>query len=57
MEITPPEQRADIMALNRDQLLKMSQAELDSLFREASAGNLPNGEGTGTAVVCPGTAV
>ena len=43
------------MALNRAQLLKKSQAELDELFIKSPPGNIPEGEGTGTAVVCPGS--
>jgi len=36
-------------------LLTMSQAELDSLFKSAEAGPIPNGQGKGTAIVAPGT--
>src|SRR5882762_8028237 len=43
------------MALDREQLLKLSQAELDELFTRSAPGNIPNGEGTGTAIVCPGS--
>ena len=43
------------MALDRAQLLKKSQAELDELFIKSPPGNIPEGEGTGTAVVCPGS--
>src|SRR4051812_30182210 len=43
------------MAVNRAQLMKMSQAQLDELFKRSRAGNLPEGEGTGTALVWPGT--
>ena len=37
------------------QLLEMSQAELDELFRSRPAGSLPTGRGRGTAIVLPGT--
>lgn len=43
------------MAIERAQLLQMSQTELDELFRQSAAGNIPDGEGAGTAVVCPAT--
>jgi hypothetical protein len=41
--------------MNRAQLLASSQEELDTLFRSAQPGALPEGEGTGTALACPGT--
>ncbi len=43
------------MALDRAQLMNLSQAELDDLFKRSSAGNIPEGEGSGTALVCPAT--
>ncbi len=43
------------MALNRSQFLKMSYEQLDELFAKSPAGELPDGEGTGTAIVWPGT--
>jgi hypothetical protein len=43
------------MAYDVPQLLSMSHAELDSLFTESAAGDIPNGEATGTAIVAPGT--
>lgn len=36
-------------------LLRKSAAELDDLFRQSPPGELPDGEATGTAMVCPGT--
>ena len=33
----------------------MSQAELDKLFTDSPAGDIPNGEADGTAIVAPGT--
>lgn len=44
-----------MMNLDAAQLLKMSQAQLDDLFRNSSAGNIPCGEGMGTAIIDPGT--
>jgi hypothetical protein len=43
------------MAYDVPQLLKMSQAELDELFTKSSTGEIPNGEGAGTAIVAPGS--
>jgi hypothetical protein len=36
-------------------LLKMSQAELDELFKNSPPGDIPDGEARGTAIVAPGT--
>lgn len=35
--------------------MKMSQAQLDELFRASPAGEIPNGEAEGTAIIAPGT--
>lgn len=35
--------------------LKMSDEQLDELFRKSRAGNIPNGEGQGTAIIKPGS--
>ena len=43
------------MAYDVPQLLGMSQIELDELFKKSSTGEIPNGEGKGTAIVAPGT--
>ena len=43
------------MALNADQLLAMSQAQLDDLFMKSPAGEIPNGAAKGTAIIAPGT--
>lgn len=43
------------MAYDVPQLLGMSQSQLDELFSESPAGEIPDGEGKGTAVVAPGT--
>ena len=37
------------------EMLKMSQVELDDLFTQSSAGEIPKGEARGTAIVAPGT--
>jgi hypothetical protein len=37
------------------QLLVMSQAQLDDLFRNSPAGDIPNGPAKGTAIIAPGT--
>ncbi len=43
------------MALDANQLLTMSQQQLDDLFRAHTAGEIPDGEAVGTAIVAPGT--
>ena len=43
------------MALDVAQLMKMSQAQLDELFRNSPAGNIPSGEGEGTVIIDPDT--
>ena len=43
------------MPFNAAQLLKMSQQELDDLFRASPTGEIPNGETKGTAIIAPGT--
>lgn len=43
------------MISNVQQLLDMSQAQLDELFTNSPAGEIPSGEATGTAIVAPGT--
>ena len=44
------------MALNVEQLLAMTQAQLDDLFKSSPAGTIPNGPAKGTAIIAPGTA-
>lgn len=39
------------------EFLKMSGDELDEIFRHSSAGEIPQGEGKGTAIIAPGTSV
>ena len=43
------------MDLKMSDLMKMSQKELDALFTKSPAGPIPEGESSGTAIVCPGT--
>ena len=38
------------------QLLAMSQAQLDDLFRASPPGDIPDGSARGTAIIAPGTA-
>jgi hypothetical protein len=45
------------MSLTAVNLLKMSQDELDELFRASPAGPIPAGEGEGTAIFAPDTPV
>ena len=44
------------MVTTAQELLKLSQAELDSLFTAADAGPIPDGDAKGTAIIAPGTA-
>jgi hypothetical protein len=44
------------MPFDVPQLLKMSQNDLDELFKKSPVGDIPDGEGEGTAIVAPGTA-
>ncbi|MGH6918757.1 MAG: hypothetical protein ACREJ0_13770 [Geminicoccaceae bacterium] len=43
------------MAYDVQQLLTMSQEQLDALFSASPAGEIPDGEAEGTAIVAPGT--
>jgi hypothetical protein len=43
------------MPYDAQQLLAMSQAQLDDLFRDSPAGEIPNGPAKGTAIIAPGT--
>ncbi len=43
------------MAVTVSEMLKMSQAQLDDLFTQSPTGDIPSGEGAGTAIVAPGT--
>ena len=44
-----------MLRLDVEQLLKMSQAQLDELYRSSPAGDIPRGEGNGTLLIAPGT--
>jgi hypothetical protein len=43
------------MAYDVEKLMDMSQEALDELFSSVPAGDIPNGEAEGTAIVAPGT--
>lgn len=43
------------MAYEVQQLLEMTQEQLDDLFKASPAGDIPNGEAEGTAIIAPGT--
>ena len=43
------------MTITVPEMMKMSQDELDDLFKQAPAGDIPQGEAKGTAIVAPGT--
>jgi hypothetical protein len=44
------------MAYTVEDLLRMTQAELDALFTASDPGPIPDGQGDGTAIIAPGTA-
>jgi hypothetical protein len=46
----------EIMTYDVAQLLKMTQPELDDLFKTSPEGPIPNGQADGTAIIAPGTA-
>ena len=41
--------------ISSDQLFVMSQQQLDDLFMSSPAGDIPNGQAKGTAIIAPGT--
>ena len=43
------------MAYTSQELLSLSQKDLDALFSGSPAGDIPNGEAEGTAIIAPGT--
>jgi hypothetical protein len=43
------------MAHDVASLLAMTQEQLDDLFKQSPAGDIPNGEAKGTAIIAPGT--
>ena len=50
LESDPPQAGLTMAAL-----MKMSQGQLDELFKNSPPGPIPSGESSGTAIVCPGT--
>jgi hypothetical protein len=42
------------MGVTKDELLTMSQEQLDALFSAHEAGPIPDGEAKGTAIIAPG---
>jgi hypothetical protein len=40
-----------------EEFLKLSPEQLDEIFRQATAGKVPSGEGEGTAIIAPASAV
>jgi hypothetical protein len=44
------------MAYDVPQLLRMTRADLDTLFTASPAGPIPEGQANGTAIIAPGTA-
>ena len=42
--------------MDANQLLAMSQEQLDGLFKKSESGPIPDGEAKGTAIIAPGTA-
>src|SRR5437764_14240581 len=43
------------MAVTVEEMLKMSQAQLDDLFTQSPVGDILSGEAKGTAIIAPGT--
>ena len=43
------------MEYDAAKLISMSQVQLDDLFKASPAGDIPNGEAKGTAIIAPGT--
>ena len=43
------------MAITVPELLKLSQTELDDLFKKSDPGPIPDGAAEGTAIIAPGT--
>ena len=43
------------MTITASEMLRMSQQQLDDLFTQSPAGEIPTGEAKGTAIVAPGT--
>ena len=45
------------MAYDIEQLLRMTQPQLDELFTASPPGDIPDGEGKGTAIIAAGTGI
>jgi len=45
------------MAYDVETLLDMTQEQLDDLFKASPAGDIPNGEAEGAAIIAPGTRI
>ena len=42
---------------NPEEFLKLSSGQLDDIFRNSPPGNIPNGEGEGSAIIAPDTVI
>ncbi len=42
---------------NADEFLNLSSDQLDEIFRNSAAGEIPVGEGRGVAIIAPGTSI
>ena len=40
-----------------EEFLKLSSEQLDDIFRSSPCGRIPDGQGEGTAIIAPGTAI
>jgi hypothetical protein len=45
------------MTYQIEQLLKMTSSQLDELFAKSPPGDIPDGEGRGTALIAEGTSI
>src|SRR5580658_3769945 len=50
-----PPTKGNTMVTDVAELMKMTEQQLDDLFRSSPAGDIPNGEAQGTAIIAPGT--
>jgi hypothetical protein len=53
--IFEPYERKKVMGYTLDQLMTLSQQQLDDLFKQSPAGPIPNGKAEGRAIIAPGT--
>lgn len=51
----PDDQQMTTATLKPSDLLKMSQAEIDDLYKQGSVGEIPDGDGKGIAIIAAGT--